>query len=219
MSVSWFTYAAVLFSDKTVAVELSYDNEGQAIALKAVKDNTKQEKYIKDAKGKSVQLLNDNLIFVCVFKKSEDPKKALQYLYKIKNDFAFKYCGGDISKANKKEFKGEISEFKDVLIKHGKALDTGINRDLTHKANEKVQEVAGVLKKAIDNQMKANQATDNLLEDTNNIYILAKSIEGSAKKVQPSCCQKFWACSKPCIIMFVVMGLGILAFFIIFLKK
>eukprot|EP00826_Nyctotherus_ovalis_P060264 TRINITY_DN8435_c0_g1_i11.p1 TRINITY_DN8435_c0_g1~~TRINITY_DN8435_c0_g1_i11.p1 ORF type:complete len:228 (+),score=77.12 TRINITY_DN8435_c0_g1_i11:133-816(+) len=215
MSVSWLSYVGVLFQDKTVAVEVSYDTQGQAIALKAAKKHPQGEHYSKNIEEKAVQVLNDTLTFVCVFRKSEDPKKALKYLYKIKNSFAFKYCNADISKATKKELKGKLEGFKDEMIKQGKVLDTGINMELTHEANRKVKEVTDILQSAVKKQVKANELTDKLLDDSHNIYGLARSIQGSAEKMEPSCCRKFWTCSKPCIIIFVVIGVSIAAYFVI----
>ena len=187
----------------------------RGIAIKAAKENYKDQSFIKDFNGYAVQLLKDTLTFVCLLKKGEDSDKPLKFLYKIKNDFAFKFCGGDLSKANKKELMGKVDSFRSEMLKHGKTFDTGINMDLVNKANEEIHEVTGILHKAIKHQVGDQQETQKLLEDTENIYKVAQEVEKNAQKMEPSCCKRFWGCSKPCIILFSVLIVLVVVYFIV----
>ncbi len=211
--VSGILYAAVYYPNRTVAVELNSERRFRTLAQKAVDQSVKPNDYIENLEGYSARLLRDTMTFICIVSKSYGSDKALNYLYDVKNSFAFKFCHGNLAKAAKMTLdEKKADEFREELSKTARKYETGIKRDRVMEANEKIREVATVMSGAIKKQLGSMEGTQHLLEESKDIEAFAKQVEHNAAKMEPSCCQRFWNFSRPCVLIFVVIITAVVVF-------
>jgi len=218
---SWLQYSCVVFPDKTIAAELNLDFNFQNSAMKLIKENKQQKTIIniEEIDSFSATLFNDVFTFICIYPKNTDPKKASDYIFQIKNAFAFKFCGGVLSNIDPNSIKGKTASFAEELKRQQKVYETGINSNLVEQANKKINEVAVVVQNALKKELSAHEDTAKILDDSREIFLKAKSFDKQAKKMEPSCCRKFWTFSTPCIAIFVTLIIGVIIYGMISLLK